>query len=278
MSNYSTKELLRSLKLQQGQALLIVILVMVITLTIGLSVALRTTTNLRTSTENENSERAFSAAEAGIEQALISNTSVPLTSLSNNTSYQTTVTAISGSGFNLNNDTKIQKDEPVDIWLSTYPNYVSPWSGSLSISWGSSTDVCSSTEASNTQAAVEVVLISGTTANPKTTSYLLDPCSARAGSNNFEHITTAGDVIGGRTYARKKTITVTSGLIARVIPLYASTFIGVQKGGADANLPTQGTIVTSVGVSDNTQRKIISFRGYPKLPVELFPFILFSPK
>jgi len=43
------------------------------------------------------------------------------------------------------------------------------------------------------------------------------------------------------------------------------------------DLPQQGTIVSSTGISDTTKRKIVSFRGYPKLPVELFPFIIFSP-
>src|SRR5579885_3559975 len=55
---------------QDGQAFLIVVLVMVIALTVGLSIASRTITNLRVSTEEENSQKAFSAAESGIEQAL----------------------------------------------------------------------------------------------------------------------------------------------------------------------------------------------------------------
>jgi len=57
-------------KYQSGQALLIVILVMVIALTVGLSVAVRTTTNIRTASEDENSQRAFSAAEAGVSKRL----------------------------------------------------------------------------------------------------------------------------------------------------------------------------------------------------------------
>lgn len=46
---------------------------MVIALTIGLSIAARSIINLQTTTEEEISQRAFSAAEAGIERAIINN-------------------------------------------------------------------------------------------------------------------------------------------------------------------------------------------------------------
>src|SRR5690242_8662448 len=55
---------------EAGQALLIVVLVMVIALTVGLSLASRSITNLRNSTDEANSQAAFSAAEAGVEQAV----------------------------------------------------------------------------------------------------------------------------------------------------------------------------------------------------------------
>lgn len=261
--------------LQKGQALLIVILVMVIALTVGLSIAVRTTNNIRTSTEDENSERAFSAAEAGIEQAFLSNTSVPITSLNNNTSYQTTVSSVSGGAFFLNNGTALLKDESIDVWLASYPNYSAPWSGNLTVSWGAASDTCSPSEASNTQAALEIVVLSGSTNNPQATSYLLDPCLSRVASNNFESVVTGGGTISGKTFARSRTINISSGLIARIVPLYASTEIGVQ---ASPALPSQGTVVTSVGTSDTAQRKIVSYRSHPKLPTELFPFIFFSPK
>jgi type II secretory pathway pseudopilin PulG len=265
-------------KLEHGQALLIVVLVMVIALTVGLSVAIRSITNIRTSSEDENSERAFTAAEAGIEQAFLTNSSVPLTSLSNNSSFQTTVATLAGSDFIANNGTKILKNEPVDVWLSNYPDYSSPWSGNLTINWGQSADLCNPNEANNTQAALEVVLITGTAANPQASSFLLDPCSPRTATNNFEYVTTPGNTINGKLFFRSKTINVSSGIIARIIPLYASSDVGIQKGAADPAFPSQGTIVTSTGISDSTQRKIISFRSHPKLPAELFPYVFFSPK
>lgn len=278
MYKFNNNYLVKRTNWQSGQALLIVVLVMVVALTVGLSVAVRTTTNLRTSSESESSQRAFSAAEAGIEQSLQSGASVSVTSLDNNSTYQSTVSNLSGGSFNLNNGTEVFKDEPIDLWLSDYPSYNNPWSGSLSINWGSASDVCNPDEGVNTEPALEIVIISGTLANPRTTSYLLDSCAARASSNNFKLVSTTGDVINGVSYANKETISVLSGLIARIIPLYASTYVGAQKGSADPDLPSQGIVVTSTGTSDNTKRKIISFQEHPKLPSELFPFVLFLQK
>jgi len=73
---------------QRGQVLLIVVLVMVIALTVGLSVISRSVTTLRTTKESESSQRAFSAAEAGVAKLLNSNnTSISSTTLSNGSSF-----------------------------------------------------------------------------------------------------------------------------------------------------------------------------------------------
>jgi Tfp pilus assembly protein PilX len=266
---------------QRGQILLIVVLVMVTALTIGLSVAARTITNTRTSQEAENSEKAFSAAEAGIEQSLTNSNNVT-GSFTNNTSYKTTVTTISGTQISLNNGSAVLTDDSQDLWLSTYPGYTSPWSGNITFYWGQPTDTCSNAEAAGTLSAVEIIVLSGTKANPQVTRYAEDPCSQRSLSNKFEYITSGGGTVDGKTYSYKKTIAVTSGLLVRVIPLYGSTAMGVTGcDGANANcsaLPSQGTLITSIGTADTTQRKLVSYRRYPKLPIEIFPYSFFAPK
>lgn len=55
---------------KSGQILILVLLVVVVALAVGLSVASRNLTNLRTSTQTEQSQRAFSAAEGGVEDVL----------------------------------------------------------------------------------------------------------------------------------------------------------------------------------------------------------------
>lgn len=54
----------------RGQILILVLLIVVVALAVGLSVAARNITNLRTSAQTEQSQRAFSAAEGGVEDTL----------------------------------------------------------------------------------------------------------------------------------------------------------------------------------------------------------------
>lgn len=58
------------MKSKSGQVLVLVLLVVVVALSIGLSVASRNITNLKTATQSERSQRAFSAAEGGVEDIL----------------------------------------------------------------------------------------------------------------------------------------------------------------------------------------------------------------
>jgi hypothetical protein len=268
---------------QKGQILLIIILVMTVALTIGLSVATRTIMNIRTSADEESSQRAFSAAEAGIEQSL-QNSNSTSGQFGNNTSYQTTISTVAGTGFLLNNGAPILKDNPVDVWLAAYPNLTTPWTGAVTIYWGSSSDNCATNEATNSMAALEVVLITGTKNNPRLMNYPIDPCQARANVNRFDYnsIATNNTTFQGKTYGFRKSIEITNGLLLRIIPLYAPTRAAITSctcdGAAIANLPAQGTLVTSTGSSGETQRKITGFKENPKLPVQLFPFVIFSPK
>ncbi len=261
---------------QKGQVLLISLLVLVVAVTVGLSVATRSISTLRMTSAEDSSQRAFSAAEAGIEQALTATVNTTLTgNLTNNSAFTTSTSVLSGDNFLVNNGSFILKDDPVDVWLSSYPDYISPWTGTLSIYWGSSGDACvDKPETSNSMTALEVVLISGTKVAPVINHFAFDPCATRRNSyNNFSPVL-AGGVIGGKSFAHSVNIPVSSGLLARVIPLYAGTRIGI----AGTDLPPQGTIISSVGNSGGTQRKIVSFRGYPTAPIELYPFLIFAPK
>lgn len=58
------------MKRRSGQAIIIILLVLAVGLTIGLSIISRSITDIRISQQEEESARAFSVAEAGIEEAL----------------------------------------------------------------------------------------------------------------------------------------------------------------------------------------------------------------
>lgn len=210
---------------QRGQAVLIIILVMVVAVTVGLSIASRSVTNLRTATEEENSQRAYSAAQAGIEKALLSGCATPTPNLSpvpcpaptltNNVTVNTSISVSSGAVYIISNGVQVTQDGNVDVWLAPQNsdgtiNYASPdntnWnstsgSGSkvITVYWGKPSDVCvSGSSGTNSMAALEIDVFTGDGtklntggANPslRMDRYVTDPCSGafgtRASVNGF---------------------------------------------------------------------------------------------
>src|SRR3989304_7660349 len=82
---------------QKGQAVLVVLLVMAVAVTVVLSVVASSTSDIRIGTTETQSLRAFSAAEAGIEKALIANSSTQ--GIVGNATYNATVSGL-GQGQN----------------------------------------------------------------------------------------------------------------------------------------------------------------------------------
>ncbi|MBI2031003.1 MAG: pilus assembly PilX N-terminal domain-containing protein [Candidatus Levybacteria bacterium] len=276
---------------QRGQALLIIVLIMVVALTVGLSVATRSITSLRTSTEEANSAQALSAAEAGLERSLSTGASIASEalpeSLPNQSSYFTSVTTKSGSQILLNNGTIIPRDEGIDLWFVAHtcgsdgksPCWGAPWSpsplvGTINVYWD--------TNSCNNSAAVEIAVVSGNSASPVLTRYVYDPCSDRrvggTNPNNFSAAQAGGQIEGKTLNYSTGSISITDGLIARIIPIYKDTVIGVD---ASSALPSQGSVITATGSlgagNSKIVRKLTAFQAYPSLPAEYFTFGIFSP-
>lgn len=264
-----------------GQVLILVVMVMVIALTVGLSTALRSVTNFRISTEEENSQRALSAAEAGVEQALRTNLAITDQNLGNNvTIKQVSIVQSPASEFLLSGGTAVAKDAGNTLWLvphtsDTAVDYSTSWNGALSLHWGSPTDICTSNPDVNTMAAIEVVVISGSLSSSVSNRYVFDPCLGRRSSNNFASTSPGGTVLG-KTFQHSASVTVSAGLIGKIIPLYANAVIGVS--GGLTPIPAQGKRIESTAASGTTTRKIVFFREYPTLPIEFFSYVLFAPK
>ena len=90
---------------QSGQAVLIIVLSMVVALTAVLSVIASSTSDIKISSNEASSQRAFSAAESGIEKALVTNANIPSTSIDGatyNTSIATLAQGTSSFNFPLN--------------------------------------------------------------------------------------------------------------------------------------------------------------------------------
>lgn len=271
-------KLLQKKKKQEGQTLLIVVLIMVISLTVGLSIASKTITNLRTSTEEVSSAQALSAAETGVQQSIKLGAGTTGNFASNNTAFNTSLTSVSGTSFLVNGGNVIPQDEGVDVWLidhNSAGNLVvpfSPWApagGTLTIYWGDSSTGCNN-------AALEIVKVTGTLAsNAISTRYGYDPCAARGISNKLSSPLQSASTVSGKTFYYSASISVTSGLVVRIIPLYTNTVLAVTGSLA---LPSQGSIITSTGTSSNVVRKISVVANYYSLPSQFFTYGLFVPK
>jgi hypothetical protein len=272
--------LFRLFRNQSGQALLIIVLVLVVALTVGLSVASRSITNLRNSQDQASSQKALSAAESGVEQAIKSQSQTPLAGsfTGENTNYTTTISQISGATKFLihGNNTQINeitKGNPVYIPTADYSvsNPVG-WSGTLTIYWGEDSDACKG-------AALEISVISGTKANPILQRYAYDPCAARRAQNNgFTNSNPA--LITGTTefnLQNRVSLPLASAFLVSVNPLYADTRIGASIGNTDPVLPSQGADIASTGTDNQVQRKVFVFQGLPQLPACLFSYTICSP-
>lgn len=274
MTNYSNMPQQHS-----GQALLLLVLLLTAVLTVGLSLVARNIANVRMATEESEAQRALSAAEAGLEQTLLTDNFTTGTFL-NNASFDTTVVDTRSSAFLLNNGRVILKDEGADVWLSDYSpdpalNYANKWTGQISIYWGAVTDACRTSEGINTMAAMEVIVISGSEDNPTIHQFTADPCAARRGYNDFNNSDFGSYSVAGTAFVRRMDVVIPpNGIIARVIPLYANATIGITSA---TDLPKQGTIIESVGSAGEVQRKISVFRENPSLPIEFFGYSLLQP-
>lgn len=252
-------------KRQEGQILLIVVLAAVVSLTVGLSAVSRTITNTKVTTEEANSQKALSAAEAGIEKLLSTSNVTEQGSLSNKSTFNAGADPIDEDEFALNAGGDIAQDEGADVWLSDEKfTLTSRWSGSLGIFWIGGTDC-------TTEPAIEVTVLSGNRNNPTMERLVYDYCSSSR-SNGFQ-IPGAGTTINRVVYNRGATTPVTNGFIARIIPIYSDAKIAARGTG----LPRQGYIISSVGKAENTKRQIKVYQGYPRIPIEFFPYNLFVP-
>lgn len=266
----------------KGQVLLIVVLTMIVALTVGLSIASRTITNLKISKQNEESQRAFQAAEAGIEKAIKSGiaTGSDTSNLSNQSSFKTTTTTLSGTTFLLNGGELVEQDAGIDVWLSEYPAYTNLLGAlpkppaTITLYWGEGQTDCNVLNSSSTVSVLEILVLSGSKANPTLQKLIYDPCSP-ARINNAGAVTTGTSVIGGVTlkYSNTAQISITNGLIMKIIPIYNSTKIGIESSEA---LPSQGSIIESLGKSGDTVRKVQYFSSYPQIPLEIFPYSIIS--
>ncbi len=278
-------QLKKARDLPQGQALLVILLVMAVGLTIGLAVTSRTVTDIEISEKTEEAARAFSAAEAGVEEALVTAGfgELPSGEFEGGVSYTTRKDPLGEEKTYL--FPSVENNETKTLWLAEYPDTESYAEDSLILYWG---DFDSSENPS-----LEVIVYYLDGGNYKTWRYALNPIDRGDG---FCQPDLAGDTcdkvldfdqfgphsIGSQEASYKATIELPGGpnvvlLFARLRLLYSdeSQVLGAEAVGDSIILPSQGVKITSTGTAGASTRKVEVIREHPA-PSEIFDFLLYS--
>lgn len=279
---------------QSGQALLIILLVLAVALTVVLSVISRSVTDIAVTTKEREAARAFSAAEAGVEEALIGGSLSG--SFAGGGSYTVVVGGLAEGGTEFPAPGKVAAGDAIPIWFVSHADDGSLTCADGKCFTGSSMRVCwgeSGTSAGDAQTpALEVVIIyTATAGNYETTRVAraaFDPNSGRRASNQFAAPDAGTCSIGDQDYAFSKTINFTdlgvpssvyntqNGLqTARLRLLYNTQKPHPVGASVGTPLPAQGTRIESTGIAGAATRKIEVFQLYSDLP-PIFDFALFT--
>lgn len=287
---------------QAGQALLIVVLSLAVVLTIVLSILARSVTDIKISTSSEESLRAFSAAEAGVETALVNPAIVSLGGNLEGASYQASVTQVGKGAKEFANPTPLFSGETSLFWFVAHGangNLACDVSNNcfagsqIKICWGKEGTAADSSQTPAVEASVVYATTPGDYATLKIGRATFDPNSTRRSSNNFAAPDSGTCTVGGENFAFQKTLDLaalgvpasSSGnpnglqfLITRMIYNQNESHtaaLSVDFGGSGL-LPAQGTVVDSLGTASEANRKINVFQGYGEPPLP-FGAVVFSP-
>jgi Tfp pilus assembly protein PilX len=267
-------------KYHSGQIALIALLVLAIATTVGLSLIARTTTDVSVTRNIEESTRAFSAAEAGIEETLKSGVaSAGTIDPTLGVSYITAIApATGGVGNPFVFPQKTLSENTETVWLVAHD----PSTGMIieTPTYTANTiDVCWSSESITPAIVISVLYKTGSAYQVAKAAY--DPDGSRA--NNFSAPTalTGGCTGTNTTYRGRITFTnfvpainpASDTLIAlRIRPVYSGTLIAIAPA---QNLPNQGNRIQSEGTASGVNRKIIVYQQY-RAPESIFDYAVYS--
>jgi len=259
---------------RNGQVLLIAVMLLATVITVVMTIAFNATTETQVTRLEIDSQKALAAAEAGID-AMVKQpigSSVQISSLgqfnSQGISGTAQVSSVSKTTFVTS---LLRKDEQYTFYLSDYPGFAHPWTGSFDLYLGSENGECPS---------VEVTIIKNT--------YLLDryaynTCSGTEtiaqGTLATDISTTPKEIDSVEFNYKLDTIIVpnpiepssTSGLVAFIKVLGGRTKLGFQSTDPTLPLPLQGkTVASEARTASGVVKKVELFQSYPQMPSTFF--------
>ncbi|MCA9391846.1 hypothetical protein KC614_01410 [candidate division WWE3 bacterium] len=246
--------MLKDLRNQNGQIVALILLVILVGATIGLSIAGTAIKNIQETDLTEESERAYSAAEAGLEDALLQLENGSTITFSSPIPLEGggTITNIESQDMTSLSIPNLEKDGVAQVKLGTGA------SGTLNISWDQGT-------------ALVLTMISGNAEPYEVTRYAYN-CGSGLPSNGFSSLTaTAGKcttsmAIDGNGSPFDQ--------LLRIRAMYADTALTAEPG-LVSTLPVQSVVVKATGQSGETERTVQVERSIPVAPA-LLDYVLFS--
>lgn len=287
-------------KSQSGQALLLVLLSMAVVLTVVLSILSRTVTDIAVTSRGEEALRAFSAAEAGVEQALIVGANIGTTTIGDAT-FSAEVSGFAAGTQEFANPVALASGESLIFWFVAHDsdgnlvcNAQNPcFTGSqFRVCWGKP----GTPSGAATTPAVEIstfyATVPGDYASVRIARVTADPNAPRRTSNNFSPPDAGTCTTGGESFEFQKTVDLASlgvpagsygvqnGLQFGKVRLFYNTDITHETGisvnfAGNTLLPSQGLRIQSLGSSGEANRKIDVFQGFGE-PPPVFDAAVFS--
>lgn len=283
---------MKVLRYNSGQALLLVLLSMAVVLTIVLSILSRSVTDIAITSRSEEALRAFSAAEAGVEQALVAGSG---SGTIGQATFNAVVSGFASGSQQFVDPQGLYSGESMIVWFVSHdadgnllcnaPQYPCFTGRQIKVCWGKS-----GTAINDRTPAVEMSVVYldplGNYANAKIARVALDPNPSRPSPNNFSAPDPGTCTISGNNFQFQKTLDLgPSGLgipysildaenglqFARVKLLYNTDT--THQVGIDVNfpgntsLPSQGLKIDSSGQSGEANRKIGVFQSYGDVPL-----------
>ncbi|MBU1110132.1 hypothetical protein KKB83_00745 [Patescibacteria group bacterium] len=264
---------------RKGQVVVWIVLISVVGLTLGLSIASRSLSNIQQASELEETNRAFSAAEAGIEEALYalestgaaSSVLIPV-SLSEAGSEYSYIVSEGGGGNELILAAPLTKDNVVQVNCSGM-------SGNLTVYWvkdGTSQDQ------DGNRASLLLTFISQESVPASDYEVI------REAYNPFEEHTSRGngflqassitETVGGIDFREKTASILLPGAGTDQILRIQAFYNGVPNTialKADSSFPSQYHTITSTGSAGDVERTVQVTRSNPSLPA-FFDYTLFN--
>lgn len=279
------------MKSSTGQALVLVLLSLAVVLTLVLYILSRSVTDIAVSSRSEEAVRAFSAAEAGVEKALIVGASLPSTEIGN-ANYSANISGIGEGTQSFNYPISLFSGDTATLWFADHDDNGNISCGvgtacftgnTVRVCWGK---VGTYPDPSKVP-AIEISVFYDTGGAYRIARDAIDPVSAsRTPSNSFNPSDGVGTcTIDPVTYQFQKTFDLSSlGVsgqlqFARIRMLYNTDT--AHDVGFDVNFPgnslltSQGLLISSSGNAGESNRRLEVFQGWPEAP-SVFDYAIYS--